>query len=172
MSNLTYCYVSYIWHNSELNAEHLWTEMPYCSEVWGFWKKSLMLTLCYIYLMKIQYIYIYAFSRCFYPKRLTIVFRFVSICVPWESNPQPFALLTQCSTTEPHWNTDIVKFYFKLYLYEYFPVLLSWISCSHYFSLQCHMILQECFVFAYYQCFFGKCDSYIYIYIYIFFFNE
>ncbi len=24
-----------------------------------------------------------------------------SMCVPWESNPQPFALLTQCSTTEP-----------------------------------------------------------------------
>ncbi len=30
---------------------------------------------------------------------------FVSICVPWESNPQPFALLMQCSTTEPHRNT-------------------------------------------------------------------
>ncbi len=29
----------------------------------------------------------------------------ISICVPWESNPQPFALLTQCSTTEPHRNT-------------------------------------------------------------------
>ncbi len=27
---------------------------------------------------------------------------FSSICVPWELNPQPFALLTQCSTTEPH----------------------------------------------------------------------
>ncbi len=29
------------------------------------------------------------------------------MCVPWESNPQPFffALLTQCSTTEPHRNT-------------------------------------------------------------------
>ncbi len=26
---------------------------------------------------------------------------FVSMCVSWESNPQPFALLTQCSTTEP-----------------------------------------------------------------------
>ncbi len=26
---------------------------------------------------------------------------FVSMCVPWEFNPQPFALLTQCSTTEP-----------------------------------------------------------------------
>ncbi len=26
---------------------------------------------------------------------------FISICVPWELNPQPFALLMQCSTTEP-----------------------------------------------------------------------
>ncbi len=25
----------------------------------------------------------------------------ISICVPWESNPQPFVLLKQCSTTEP-----------------------------------------------------------------------
>ncbi len=49
----------------------------------------------------------YAFSRRFYPKRLTIAFRlyiFISTCVPWESNPQPFVLLKQCSTTEPHRN--------------------------------------------------------------------
>ncbi len=26
---------------------------------------------------------------------------FVSMCIPWELNPQPFALLTQCTTTEP-----------------------------------------------------------------------
>ncbi len=25
----------------------------------------------------------------------------ISMCVPWELNPQHFALLTQCSTTEP-----------------------------------------------------------------------
>ncbi len=25
----------------------------------------------------------------------------ISMCVPCESNPQPFVLLTQCSTTEP-----------------------------------------------------------------------
>ncbi len=30
-----------------------------------------------------------------------IHFFFISMCVPWESNPQPFALLMQCSTTEP-----------------------------------------------------------------------
>ncbi len=28
-------------------------------------------------------------------------YTFLSVCVPWELNPQPFALLTQCSTTEP-----------------------------------------------------------------------
>ncbi len=49
----------------------------------------------------------FTFSRRFYPKRLTIAFRlyiFISTCVPWESNPQPLALLTQCSTTEPQRN--------------------------------------------------------------------
>ncbi len=48
--------------------------------------------------------YIYAFSRRFYPKRLTVHSGYtfsVSLCVPWELNPQRFELLTQCSTTEP-----------------------------------------------------------------------
>ncbi len=31
-------------------------------------------------------------------------FFLISMCVPWESNPQPFALQMQCSTTEPHRN--------------------------------------------------------------------
>ncbi len=51
------------------------------------------------------YIYIYAFSRRFYPKRLTVHsgykhFFYQYVC-SLELNPQPFALLTQCSTTEP-----------------------------------------------------------------------
>ncbi len=33
---------------------------------------------------------------------LGYTFFFISMCVPWELNPRPFALLTQCSTTEPH----------------------------------------------------------------------
>ncbi len=41
--------------------------------------------------------YIYAFSRGFYPKRLTVYSGctfFIIMCVPWELNPQPIALLT------------------------------------------------------------------------------
>ncbi len=34
------------------------------------------------------------------------------VCVPWELNPQPFALLTQCSTTEPQELLSILM-YFK-----------------------------------------------------------
>ncbi len=46
----------------------------------------------------------FSFTRHFYPKRLTVhsgYTTFSSVCVSWEFNPQPFALLTQCSTTEP-----------------------------------------------------------------------
>ncbi len=59
-----------------------------------------------VYLVHISiytHTHIYAFSRHFYSKRTvhsgyTFV---VSMCVPWELNPRPFAPLTQCSTTEP-----------------------------------------------------------------------
>ncbi len=46
----------------------------------------------------------FTFSRRFYPKRLTVhsgYTFFVSMCVSWELNPQPFVLQTHCSTTEP-----------------------------------------------------------------------
>ncbi len=47
----------------------------------------------------------FTFSRRFYPKRLTVhsgyTFVFICTCVPWELNPQPFAPVMQCSTTEP-----------------------------------------------------------------------
>ncbi len=50
------------------------------------------------------YIYIYAFSRRFYPKRLTVHSGynfFVSTCVPWELNPQPLRCQRNALTTEP-----------------------------------------------------------------------
>ncbi len=35
-----------------------------------------------------------------------IIFFCQYVCFPWELNPQPFALLTQCSTTEPQEQID------------------------------------------------------------------
>ncbi len=32
------------------------------------------------------------------------------MCVPWELNPQPFALLTQCSTTEPQEQANVPSY--------------------------------------------------------------
>ncbi len=61
--------------------------------------------------------YIHAFSRRFYPKRLTVhsgYTCFVSMCVHWELNLQPFALLTQCSTTEPQEHIFYIFYIFYL----------------------------------------------------------
>ncbi len=46
-----------------------------------------------------HFIWLFTFTRRFYPNSGYTFF--ASMCVPWELNPQPFALLTQCSTTEP-----------------------------------------------------------------------
>ncbi len=48
---------------------------------------------CFIYIY--QTIFIQSYLQCIQDIIL------ISMCVPWELNPQPFVLLTQCSTTEP-----------------------------------------------------------------------
>ncbi len=63
------------------------------------------------------YIYIYAFSRRFYPKRLTVHYTWLYIFYQYVCSlgiePTTFALLTQCSTTEPQEYSDF--FFFKLW---------------------------------------------------------
>ncbi len=57
-----------------------------------------------LYTMYYIYIYSYAFSRRFYPKRLIQAihyFIFVSMCVPWQWNPQPFVLIRHCHESCP-----------------------------------------------------------------------
>ncbi len=39
---------------------------------------------------------------------------FISMCVPWELNPRPFALLTQCSTTEPQEHIPYSKLFLSV----------------------------------------------------------
>ncbi len=46
------------------------------------------------------YIYQMLLSKAPYSAFRLYIF-FLSVCVPLELNPQPFALPTQCSTTEP-----------------------------------------------------------------------
>ncbi len=48
-----------------------------------------------------------------------------SMCVPWELNPQPFALLMQCSTTEPQGHRLVhsleainISFAIDIYIYS------------------------------------------------------
>ncbi len=80
----------------------------------------------------------YAFSRRIYPKRLAVHSGYtfiVSMCVPWELNPQPFfALLTQCSTTEPQEHFIYIKQHFILR------------SNSHYYqtiTIRCLLIVSK-----------------------------
>ncbi len=53
-------------------------------------------------------IYIYEFSRRFYPKRLIQCIHIIcQYACSMGLNPQPLALLTQCSTTEPQKQTTL-----------------------------------------------------------------
>ncbi len=57
------------------------------------------------------YIYIYAFSRRFYPKRLTVHSGYTCcVCAPWELNPQPCGFFV--NTIANH------HFYFMCYFFE------------------------------------------------------
>ncbi len=65
----------------------------------------------------IDYIYIYAFSRCFYPKRLTVHLGYNFFCQYMCSlgiEPTTFALLTQCSTTEPQEHIPVAQWLISL----------------------------------------------------------
>ncbi len=59
----------------------------------------------------------YAFSRCFYPKRLTVHsgYTFLSVCVFLGIEPTTFALLRQCSTTEPQEHLKVKIFSYSRY---------------------------------------------------------
>ncbi len=50
------------------------------------------------------------------------IYSFISMRVPWVLNPQPFALLTQCSTTEPLEHTEHHTEQFVNV--QYFPIVV------------------------------------------------
>ncbi len=46
----------------------------------------------------------------------------ISMCVPWELNPRPFSLLTQCSTTEPQEHQTNTIRYNNNFSYIYYNI--------------------------------------------------
>ncbi len=64
----------------------------------------------YVYIIP-EYIYIYIYIPDIVRLYIFYLFLFISMFVSWELNPQPFALLTQCSTNEPqeHYINTIYK---------------------------------------------------------------
>ncbi len=55
----------------------------------------------------------------------------LSVCVPWELNPQPFALLTQSSTTEPQEYVIHICIHIELYIFEcLWPVCINLLCIS------------------------------------------
>ncbi len=65
--------------------------------------------------MKYLLIYIYAFNRRFYPK-LRLYFFLVSMCVPWESNPQPLRCQRNALTTEPQEHNLLATIVYYVYV--------------------------------------------------------
>ncbi len=49
---------------------------------------------------------------------------FISMCFPWELNPQPFALLTQYSTTEPQEHIILPTSVFAELQWSYSSILI------------------------------------------------
>ncbi len=47
---------------------------------------------------------------------IQVIHFFVTMCVPWELNPQHFALLMQCSTTEPQEHLNYQKRHHYIYM--------------------------------------------------------
>ncbi len=81
---------------------------------------------CSVFVVNLSFC-MYAFSRWFYPKRLTVhsVYTFfVSMCAPWELNPQSFALLTQSSIAEPQ-GTLFSSFLFVCHTASVHNIVLS-----------------------------------------------
>ncbi len=113
---LKYNWVNWQWAGyTDQKRAYLQRRIIYCSIVFqikkyvnlAFFKISANI-LYYFYALvesKTYSIYMYAFNRRFYPKRLTAfrLYIFPSMRVPLELNPWLFALLTQCSN---HWATE------------------------------------------------------------------
>ncbi len=105
---------------------------PNSREVETFCKNEIKSRICDLFILFNFYLHL---SDAFIQSDLQCIQTihvFVSMCVSWESNPQPFALLTQCSTTEPQehnifdWQKHKEKILHKVFCkYEQILILMA-----------------------------------------------
>ncbi len=92
-----------IWKQVAFSSLQQKYQRKYCLEQLEVSESRRLRTTALNLMEKVDHIYIHAFSKRFYPKRLTVHLGctfFVSV-FPGNWTQLPFALLTQCSTTEP-----------------------------------------------------------------------
>ncbi len=110
------------WFGISALEKHLHHAMTYCVFIVKFNMHHFFVSLISIlfYIIKISIIFTFMhLADAFIQSHLQLHSGYtflISICVPWESNPQPFALLMQCSTTEPHRNKFIIAFFCFLFI--------------------------------------------------------
>ncbi len=116
--------------------------------------------------LSLNHLHYITFSRRFYPKRLTVhsgyTFFFISMCVPLELNPQPFALLTQCSTTEPQEHNQQKNCHKHESCQFHMHDIISLFYAESWFHI--FYLFEDCF------CYFDKCIKGDFIYIFFIFY--
>ncbi len=103
------------------------------------WCRYVLLTLTHIHIILFTFMHL---ADAFIQSDLKLHSGYtflISTCVPWESNPQPFALLTQCSTTEPHRNT-ILNIHLDSHDKKYLLIIISLNDVIIIFFLQINYI--------------------------------
>ncbi len=65
---------------------------------------------------------------------IKVIHFFLSLCVPWELNPRPFALLTQCSTTEPQEQSNTAESVIDRVISKHYSVYQSAMLLKYTFS--------------------------------------
>ncbi len=89
-------------------------------------------------------IYMYAFIQ----SDLQVI-HVLSVCVLWELNPQPFALLTQCSTTEPRVPSLTLLVHYLCHIVMFNDILLCQLGfIIHQYQYMTNILFYTCLYFS------------------------
>ncbi len=101
----------YLWSNlsNNVQASVLYSEYTAEDITQAFQQRfSLWRACCISCIIQSNVLILYIFMQTLCDLQcIQVIHCFISMCVPWELNPRPIALLTQCSTTEPQEHMNV-----------------------------------------------------------------